>query len=69
MTMAVPVRPPRAIDLPRSCRDESGRPKVAYTTRDAARRVARDYRRVGGLHAYLCAYGCGYHIGRHRTVR
>lgn len=66
--MAVPVRVPRAIDIPRSCRREDGTAKVVYGSRDVARRVVRDYRRSGGLHSYWCDRCQGYHIGRPSQV-
>ena len=68
MTMAVPVRILRANDMPRSCRDAAGVPKVLFQERAHARRAARLHRHGSpGLSAYPCGYCPGYHIGVKRT--
>jgi len=70
VTMAIQVRPPRADEMPRQCRDAAGAAKVLYVTRGDARRTVRLYRdRVPGLHAYGCERCQGYHIGRPKAVR
>ena len=68
--MAVPVLPPRVIDLPRQCRRVDGVAKTLYPTRDIARSVVRRYRAGSkGLHAYPCEHCPGYHVGRRKVAR
>ena len=60
MTIDKPGRPPNA------CHDSAGKQKVMYTTRDYARKMAREARKRYGnklIAAYLCETGDHYHLG------
>lgn len=63
--MVARVNPPAVMS--RGCLNADGTPKIAYSNRDRARRVARSRRRDGA--GVLDTYACdrhGWHIG-HRT--